>query len=98
MDTKKITSDLLSSGLTQQQLASLVPCSQSTIAAFVSGTRGSNPTYVIATRLLALHAERCGVAATAARDLGHAGRQPPSTANIFDTVPSNAVIVVAGKP
>jgi transcriptional regulator with XRE-family HTH domain len=62
MDTKKITSDLLSSGLTQRQLADLVPCSQSTIAAFINGTRGSNPTYVIATRLLALHAERCGVA------------------------------------
>ena len=60
MDTKKITSDLIESGLTQQQLADLVPCGQSTIAAYLSGTRGARPSKQIGDRLEQLHAERCG--------------------------------------
>lgn len=59
MDTQKITSDLLASGLTQQELADLVPCGQSTIAAYLAGTRGSRPSKQIGDRLEALHAERC---------------------------------------
>ena len=59
MDTQKITSDLIKSGLTQQQLADLVPCGQSTIAAYLAGTRGSRPSKLIGDRLEALHAERC---------------------------------------
>ena len=59
MDTQKITSDLIKSGLTQQQLADLVPCGQSTIAAYLKGTRGARPSKVIGDRLEELHAERC---------------------------------------
>jgi transcriptional regulator with XRE-family HTH domain len=59
METQKITSELLATGLTQQELGDLIECSQSTVAAFANGTRGKNPTYAIATRLLELHAERC---------------------------------------
>jgi predicted transcriptional regulator len=60
MDTQKITSDLIKSGLTQQQLADLVPCGQSTIAAYLAGTRGARPSKVIGDRLEQLHEERCG--------------------------------------
>jgi predicted transcriptional regulator len=60
MDTQKITSDLIKSGLTQQQLADLVPCGQSTIAAYLAGTRGARPSKLIGDRLEQLHAERCG--------------------------------------
>jgi predicted transcriptional regulator len=63
MDTQKITSDLINSGLTQQQLADMVPCGQSTIAAYLAGTRGARPSKVIGDRLEQLHAERCGAAA-----------------------------------
>jgi predicted transcriptional regulator len=59
MDTQKITSDLIKSGLTQQQLADLVPCGQSTIAAYLAGTRGARPSKQIGDRLEQLHAERC---------------------------------------
>lgn len=62
MDTQKITSDLLASGLTQQELADLVPCGQSTIAAYFAGTRGSRPSKQIGDRLEQLHAERCQAA------------------------------------
>lgn len=62
MDTQKITSDLIKSGLTQQQLADLVPCGQSTIAAYLAGTRGSRPSKFIGDRLEELHAERCAPA------------------------------------
>jgi predicted transcriptional regulator len=65
MDTQKTTVDLLASGLTQQELANLVPCSQSLINAFSKGKRGSNPTYVIANRLLELHSQRCSAQTTA---------------------------------
>ena len=60
MDTQKITSELLASGLTQQELADLVPCGQSTIAAYLAGTRGSRPSMQIGGRLEQLHKERCG--------------------------------------
>jgi len=60
MDTQKITSELLASGLTQQELAALVPCGQSTSAAYLSGARGARPSKQIGDRLEFLHAERCG--------------------------------------
>ncbi len=59
MDTQKITQDLLATNLTQQELADLVPCSQSLINAFLNGTRGSRVTKTIGDRLEELHAERC---------------------------------------
>lgn len=58
MDMQKITSELIDTGLTQQELAVLVPCSQSTISAFLNGNRGSRPSLVIGHRLLQLHQER----------------------------------------
>jgi predicted transcriptional regulator len=93
MDIQKITQDLLSTGLTQQQLATLASCSQSAINAFASGKRGSRPSLTIGTRLLALHQERCK-----ATDFGHVGRQLPSTNNMLDSVPDHSVIVVACGP
>lgn len=61
MDTQKITSDLLGTGLTEQELADLVPCSQPTINAFKRGDRGKRPSMNIGMRLLELHKERCPV-------------------------------------
>lgn len=58
MDMKKIVSELLSTGLTQQQLADLVPCKQPTINAFLHGKRGKRPTLDIGRGLLALYSER----------------------------------------
>jgi len=60
MDFQKMTTELLGTGLTEQQLADLVPCSQSTINAFRHGKRGARPSMVIGSRLLALHADLCG--------------------------------------
>ncbi|MBP2666959.1 MAG: hypothetical protein H6Q76_1939 [Firmicutes bacterium] len=59
MDTKQKVNDLLDSGLTQQELAKLVPCSQSAISAYANGDRGARPSYQIGKRLDELHAERC---------------------------------------
>lgn len=59
MDTQKITRELLETGLTQQELAALVPCSQPTIAAYANGKRGSKPSFLVGSRLLELHRERC---------------------------------------
>lgn len=60
MDIKNLISELRSTGLTQQALADLVPCSQSTINAYENGNRSKRPAYDIVSRLMALHAERCG--------------------------------------
>lgn len=60
MDFQKITSELLEAGLTERQLADLVPCSQPTINAFRHGKRGARPSMLIGSRLLELHKERIG--------------------------------------
>lgn len=62
MDTKKITEELLATGLTQKALANKVPCSQAAISAFSRGIRGRRPTLTIGLRLMALHNELCGMA------------------------------------
>ncbi|WP_369064894.1 helix-turn-helix domain-containing protein [Burkholderia gladioli] len=59
MDIQHAVADLLGSGLTQSQLAGLVPCSQSLISALLRGARGARVSYTIACRLVELHAERC---------------------------------------
>lgn len=59
MDIQKAVSDLLGSGLTQSQLAGLIPCSQSLISALLRGARGSRVSFAIADRVRALHRERC---------------------------------------
>lgn len=67
MDTQKTVSDLLNTGLTQQQLADLVPCSQSTINAYLKGERGARPSWEIGQRLNDLHQERCAITPKAER-------------------------------
>jgi predicted transcriptional regulator len=59
MDTQKITSELLATGLKQHELADLIPCSQSLISALLRGERGSRLSFQIGQRLLALHKRRC---------------------------------------
>lgn len=59
MDTKKITSELLASGLTQQELADKAGCSQSLISALVRGERGARLSFEIGSSLLNLHKRRC---------------------------------------
>lgn len=60
MNTQQITRELLGSGLTQQTLARLAGCSQSTISSFLSGKKGKRPSFAIVDRLLDLHRQRCG--------------------------------------
>lgn len=63
MDMKTKVSRILETGLTQQQLADLVPCSQSTINAFSKGKRGMRPSMEIGIRINAIHAQLCGISA-----------------------------------
>ncbi|KVE27756.1 hypothetical protein WI93_12035 [Burkholderia vietnamiensis] len=58
MDIQKAVSDLLASGLTQSQLAGLIPCSQSLVSSLLTGSRGARVSYAIASRIMALHATR----------------------------------------
>jgi transcriptional regulator with XRE-family HTH domain len=58
LDIKQIVSDLLATGLTQQQLADLAQCSQAAINAFLKGNRGLRPSLAIGQRLIDLHKER----------------------------------------
>ena len=92
MDPQKITQDLLATGLTQQQLADLASCSQSTINAFAGGRRGLRPSLAIGMRLLTLHQDRCSPPAAS-----HSSSQPPTT-TIPNTAPEQAGFVVAGAP
>jgi len=59
MDIQKITSELRATGLTQQALADLVPCSQATINAYENGNRARRPAFSIVARLIELHTELC---------------------------------------
>ncbi|WP_374727712.1 helix-turn-helix domain-containing protein [Herbaspirillum frisingense] len=59
MDTKHIVREILQSGLTQQQLAEMVPCGQSTISAYLKGARGIRPSMQIGMRLAAIFEQRC---------------------------------------
>ena len=70
MDTQKITLQLLATGVTQQELANRVGCSQSTINAFANGNRGSRPTFAIGQRLVELHKELCQPESDALRPAG----------------------------
>jgi len=63
MNIKQTVRDLLATGLTQHELAALVPCSQSLIAAFAAGTRGKQPSMLIGNSLVRLHQTRCGALA-----------------------------------
>lgn len=71
MDIQKITAELIATGLTQQELAGLVPCSQPTISHFLKGSRGARPTMLIGSRLLDLHRERVAVIGAVQREVVH---------------------------
>ncbi|WP_353191387.1 helix-turn-helix transcriptional regulator [Pandoraea pnomenusa] len=58
MDIQKAVSDLLGTGLTQAQLAGQIPCSQSLVSALLSGKRGERVSYVIASRIAELYAQK----------------------------------------
>lgn len=69
MDTQKIVTELLATGLTQKQLADLAGCGQPAINAFSKGNRGKRPSFSIGQRLCELHRERCpAVAASVSLD------------------------------
>jgi hypothetical protein len=62
MDTitpQQMVRELTATGLTQQDLADLVPCSRSLIAAMARGARGKRPSYEIGIALERLHARLC---------------------------------------
>ncbi len=67
-----MVSDLLSTGLTQPQLAALVPCSQALISAYLNGRRGANISKKIGDRLTELHQERIGAVVEAEVQAGGA--------------------------
>lgn len=95
MDIQKIVSELLDTDLNQQDLADLVPCHQSTISAFLNGSRGSRPSLTIGLRLAELHKARCSHSFRATDPTPHTGHgvcQPASPRNILDTAPDRAVI------
>ncbi|KVV50143.1 hypothetical protein WK90_32635 [Burkholderia cepacia] len=62
MDIQIAITELLRSGLTQTQLAGMIPCSQSLVSAFLNGTRGARTSHKIASRIVELHGERVTVA------------------------------------
>ena len=67
MNIQNVITELRATGLTQQALADLVPCSQSTINAYENGTRSKRPAFDIVSKLIALHAARCGAKATSSQ-------------------------------
>jgi hypothetical protein len=58
--TYQITVDeILATGLTQAQLASIVPCSQTAISSLRTGLRGKRISKFLGDRLDQIHKERC---------------------------------------
>ncbi|MGU7816594.1 hypothetical protein [Burkholderia sp. AW49-1] len=55
MDIQIAITELLGSGLTQAQLAGMIPCSQSLVSALLNGTRGARTSHKIASRVVELH-------------------------------------------
>jgi len=55
MDIQIAITELLRSGLTQAQLAGMIPCSQSLVSALLNGTRGARTSHKIASRVVELH-------------------------------------------
>ncbi|OXI45836.1 transcriptional regulator [Burkholderia sp. AU17457] len=55
MDIQIAITELLRSGMTQAQLAKLIPCSQSLVSALLNGTRGARTSHKIASRVVELH-------------------------------------------
>jgi predicted transcriptional regulator len=67
MNPQSTVADILASGLTQTQLAGLIPCSQSQISSLLTGTRGTRISKRIGDRLEEIHAERCATEEAATR-------------------------------
>lgn len=57
----KIT-EIVATGLTQVQLAAIVPCSQSAISSLHTGKRGNRISKFLGDRLDEIHRERCAPA------------------------------------
>lgn len=55
MNTQKQVAEILNTGITQKDLASLIPCSPSLVSALFLGERGKNISFAIGTRLAELH-------------------------------------------
>jgi len=72
MDSQKTVSALLATGLTQIELAALVPCGQSTISSLKNGTRGVRISHKLACRLEAVYDAVCGE--TTVDAVWHSGR------------------------
>ena len=58
-EIQQMVNELLSSGLTQAELAIKADCSQPAISAYSKGRRGTESSYAIGKRLTALHKEIC---------------------------------------
>ncbi|KAB1593824.1 helix-turn-helix domain-containing protein [Burkholderia cepacia] len=58
MEIQIAITDLLRSGLTQAQLAGMIPCSQSLVSALLNGARGARTSHKIASRIIELHGSR----------------------------------------
>lgn len=59
MNPKKTVSAILESGLTQAQLALMVPCAQSSISYLATGKRGKRISKFVGDRLEQIYEERC---------------------------------------
>jgi predicted transcriptional regulator len=59
MSPQTTVAEILASGLTQMELASLVPCSQSAVSSLLTGARGARISKRIGDRLEEIHFERC---------------------------------------
>lgn len=97
MEPKNHVAEILDTGLTQAQLAEMVPCSQSLISSLLTGARGSNISKRIGDRLEAIHAELCSKPAPRrATDPdpppGRAGRNLPSAKNIMSAAIDQPVV------
>lgn len=59
MNPQTTVAEILATGLTQQQLADIVPCSQAAVSSLLTGHRGNRISKHIGDRLEAIHLERC---------------------------------------
>jgi hypothetical protein len=59
MNPQITVAEILATGLTQTQLAALVPCSQTAVSSLLTGVRGGRISKQIGDRLEEIHSERC---------------------------------------
>jgi predicted transcriptional regulator len=80
MNPQTIVADILATGLTQTQLAKLVPCSQSQISSLLTGARGNRISKEIGDSLERLHVELCSLRKRDRRNSER--RKPPSVSKL----------------